>query len=110
MAYFTMAKLALKWALKNPPTQNYPFTPRRIVPKTRGQLVFLRDTCTFCGVCGKKCPTRAIAVSRKPTQKWTIDRLLCITCGYCVDVCPKDSLSLSTSHGLPAVTKDKEIH
>jgi ech hydrogenase subunit F len=40
---------------------------------------------------------------------WAIDRLLCISCGYCVENCPKKSLALSTKHGVPTVTKDREI-
>ena len=109
MAYFSMSKLALKWAFRKPVTRQYPFTPRQMIPKTRGQLVFHASTCTHCTLCGKKCPTKAIGVSRNPKQ-WTLDRLLCINCGYCVDLCPKKCLELSGSHGTPAVTKDREVY
>ena len=108
MPYFSMSKLALKWAFKKPATGSYPFTPRRMIPKTRGLLVFQAATCTFCGVCAKKCPTKALGVTRKPNV-WSIDRLRCINCGYCVDICPKKSLEQSGSHGDAAVTKDKEV-
>lgn len=107
MPYFSMTKLALKWAFKKPVTRQYPFEPRRIISKSRGQLVFVKELCTYCTVCAKKCPTRALAVNRAG-KKWTIDRLLCISCGYCVDLCPKKCLELSTSHGNVTVTKDKE--
>lgn len=107
MAYFEMTKLALKWALTKPPTSRYPFEPRRVISKTRGQLVFTKDTCVYCTICAKKCPTGALIVNRAQ-KKWGIDRLACITCGYCVEACPKKSLDLSTSHGSPAVTKDRE--
>jgi formate hydrogenlyase subunit 6/NADH:ubiquinone oxidoreductase subunit I len=43
-------------------------------------------------------------------KKWAIDRLRCISCGYCVESCPKGALTLSTSHGVPVVTKDREIY
>jgi ech hydrogenase subunit F len=109
MAYFSMTRMALKWALRRPPTRRYPFVARDPIPLSRGQLVFLKDACTYCTVCGKKCPTKAIAVSRAK-KRWTIDRLMCISCGYCVEVCPKKCLSLSTAHGQPAVTKDREVH
>jgi formate hydrogenlyase subunit 6/NADH:ubiquinone oxidoreductase subunit I len=43
-------------------------------------------------------------------KKWAIDRLRCINCGYCVEACPKKSLEMTTSHGSPAVTRDREFH
>jgi formate hydrogenlyase subunit 6/NADH:ubiquinone oxidoreductase subunit I len=109
MAYFHMATLALRWAFTKPPTQRYPFTPRRIIDRSRGFLEFNRQTCVFCNVCAKKCPTGALVVNRT-AKRWAIDRLQCITCGYCVEVCPKKSLALSTRLGEPAVTKDREVH
>ena len=107
MPYFEMSRLALKWALKKPSTSRYPFEPRRPMPGSRGRLLFTRDSCVYCTVCAKKCPTGALAVVRSQ-KKWGIDRLLCITCGYCVEACPKKSLSLETEHGTPTVTKDRE--
>lgn len=109
MAYFEMSKLALKWALSKPPTSKYPFEPRLMVPGTRGRLVFDKNTCVYCNVCAKKCPTGALVVNRAQKQ-WAIDRLRCITCGYCVEVCPKDSLHLETNHDKPTVTRDWETH
>jgi ech hydrogenase subunit F len=109
MPYFQMSRLALRWAFKKPPTSRYPFAPRRPLAGSRGQLVFEKATCVFCTVCAKKCPTSALTVNR-PQKRWAIDRLRCITCGYCVDVCPKKSLILSTGHGVPVVTKDREVH
>ncbi len=109
MAYFTMSSLALKWAFRKPVTRRYPFEPRRPLTGSRGQLVFDKATCVFCGICAKKCPPRAIVVTRAK-KEWAIDRLLCINCGACVEACPKKSLALSTSHGSPAITKDRELH
>jgi ech hydrogenase subunit F len=108
MAYFEMSRLALKWALKKPPTTGYPFVPRRTLALSRGQLVFTRDTCVYCTVCAKKCPTGALVVNRAQ-KTWGIDRLLCITCGYCVEACPKKSLALVPDHTAPTVTKDREL-
>jgi formate hydrogenlyase subunit 6/NADH:ubiquinone oxidoreductase subunit I len=109
MSYFKMSKLAIKWALSKPPTSQYPFEPRQMIPGTRGQLCFSKETCVFCTVCAKKCPTGALAVHRAE-KKWTIDRLLCISCGACVEVCPKKSLSFSPAHAIPAITKDRELY
>jgi len=109
MPYFGMSKLAIKWALSKPPTTAYPFKERRAVPGSRGQLVFAKGKCTYCTACAKKCPTGALVVERA-NKKLGIDRLRCITCGYCVDICPKDALALSTSHGVPTVTRGRESH
>ena len=108
MGYFEMSKLALKWALKKPPTSRYPFEPRKVIAGSRGRLVFTKDNCVYCNVCAKKCPTGALVVDRKE-KKWAIDRLRCITCGYCVEVCPKDSLNMTEDHGKPFVTKEREF-
>lgn len=109
MAYLEMSKLALKWVLKKPATTRYPFEPRRAIARSRGRLVFTKDNCVYCTVCAKKCPTGALVVIRAQ-KKWAIDRLLCITCGYCVEACPKKSLELTTAHGVPAITKDRECY
>lgn len=109
MAYFTMSRLALKWAFTKPCTTRYPFEPRRALPGSRGSLVFARDNCVYCTVCAKRCPTGALAVNRAQ-KRWSIDRLMCINCGYCVEACPKDCLQLSTAHATPVVTKDREFY
>ena len=109
MAYFEMTRLALKWALRKPVTSRYPFEPRQALAGSRGSLTFAKETCVYCNVCAKKCPTGAIVVNRAQ-KRWMIDRLRCITCGYCVEACPKKSLQLATPHGSPAVTKDREVY
>ena len=108
MSYFGMGKLAVKSALRRPATRAYPLAPRRVIPESRGLLVFAKAACIYCSVCRKRCPTGAIGVNRNQ-KKWAIDRLRCISCGYCVEACPKDCLSLSTDIGAPAVTKDREV-
>ena len=109
MAYFEMTRLALKWAFTKPPTTRYPFEPRQAIPGSRGQLVFTKGNCVYCTVCAKKCPTAALTVLRAQ-KRWTVDRLRCISCGYCVEVCPKASLQLSTGHGSPTVTRDRDSY
>jgi len=108
MPYFEMSRLALRWAVRKPPTSRYPFEPRKALAGSRGRLVFAKGNCVYCTVCAKKCPTGALVVDRAKKQ-WAIDRLRCITCGYCVEVCPKKCLLLSSSHDAPAVTKDLEV-
>jgi ech hydrogenase subunit F len=109
MPYFSMTGLTLKWAFRKPATRNYPFEPRAVLSGSRGQLVFDKTSCVYCGICSKKCPADALLVHR-PGKKWAIDRLRCIVCGFCVEACPKNSLTLSTGHGEPFITKDIECH
>jgi formate hydrogenlyase subunit 6/NADH:ubiquinone oxidoreductase subunit I len=109
MSYFGMSKLTLKSALRRPATRGYPFEARRIIPDSRGLLVFAKANCVYCSVCRKKCPTGAIGVNRNQ-KKWAIDRLRCISCGYCVEACPKHCLSLSTEMAAPTVTKDRDVY
>ena len=108
MAYFDMCRLALKWALKKPPTSRYPFEPRRVISGSRGRLIFTKENCVYCTVCAKKCPTGALAVDRAQ-KRFVIDRLRCISCGYCVEICPKDSLHLSTDHPAATLIKDRQV-
>lgn len=109
MAYFEMTRLALKWALKKPPTSRYPFEPRRMIAGSRGRLTFTKDNCVYCNICAKKCPAGALAVNRAE-KKWGLDRLRCINCGYCVESCPKKCLTFSMEHGGPATTKGWEYY
>jgi formate hydrogenlyase subunit 6/NADH:ubiquinone oxidoreductase subunit I len=51
------------------------------------------DTCVFCGICAKKCPSEAITVDRTE-KKWEVDDEKCTRCGLCVDGCPKKSLKI----------------
>lgn len=109
MPYFKMTKLALKWAFRKPVTTRYPFKPRKPLDGSRGELVFTQDSCIYCTICAKKCPTGAILVDRV-AKTWAIERLQCISCASCVEACPKDSLELSTNHAAPATAKQLETH
>lgn len=109
MSVFAMSKVVLKALVRPPATHNYPAVPRQHIPGSRGELMIEIEKCTFCILCEKRCPTAALKVDR-PGKVWTIDRLACISCNYCVEACPKKCLALSTNHGVPTVTKDKESH
>ena len=76
MAYFKMTKLALKWAITQ--TGDHPLSvraPRRHRRARAGGWCSTKETCVYCNVCAKKCPTGAIVVQRAQ-KRWTIDRLL----------------------------------
>ena len=108
MSLFSMSGLVLKWMLRKPYTRCYPFTPRQPIPGSRGTLAIHLPTCSYCGICAKRCPTQALEVDRA-AKRWSIDRLRCITCNYCVEHCPKKCLALTTAHGVPTLTRDREV-
>lgn len=95
-----ISKTILKSLLGEPATAMYPARPREYPAGARGQLAIEIEKCIFCGLCAKKCPTRALKVSREK-KAWEIDRLKCITCGACVDACPKKCLALKPPPSLP---------
>ncbi len=108
MSLFSMTGLVLKWMLRKPQTHRYPFEPRQPFPGSRGALAIDLPTCVFCGICAKRCPTQALEVDRA-AKRWSIDRLRCITCNYCVEQCPKKCLELTTAHGIPVVTRSRDL-
>ncbi len=69
--------------------------PKTDAPKSKGIDIDM-STCVLCGICGKKCPTSAIAVDRQ-AKTWTIKRDECVLCGNCLDACPKKSLTRNES-------------
>jgi len=52
----------------------------------------ITDACTGCLVCGRKCPTGAIAGEKKKVH--VIDQSKCIKCGICNDVCKFDAVTV----------------
>lgn len=52
------------------------------------------DLCTGCGVCIKRCPTKAIRVR---TRKAVINHSKCIGCGECIRICEFGAVTASTS-------------
>ena len=108
MSLFSMSGLVLKWMLRKPYTHCYPTEPRQPFPGSRGALAIQVSACSFCGLCVKRCPTQALEVDRA-SRRWTIDRLRCISCNYCVEQCPKKCLALTTAHGIPTVTRNREV-
>jgi ech hydrogenase subunit F len=105
MAFFTMAKTSLANLFKKPATLMYPTRPRNFYDATRGHIMI--DTCIFCGICQKKCPTGAIAVGRKE-KTWSIERLRCIACASCCEACPKNCLTMMNTYSPPAAVQEKE--
>ena len=95
---FTLVKNIVQNLLRRPATRPYPAQRRASFAGTRGLLCIDPAVCIYCGVCAKRCPAQAIAVSRDP-KRWTIDPYRCILCSYCVEVCPKHCLFMQARHG-----------
>jgi len=100
MKAFMMTKTVLKNLLSGPATLMYPKRKRAFTPITRGRVENDINKCIFCGLCGRRCPTYAIVVT-KDSREWQIDRLKCCTCNLCVEICPVNSLSMEIPYASP---------
>lgn len=100
MSMINFTKTALRNLFSKPATENYPAVPRKYPERTRGHVENDIESCIFCGMCSRKCPTGAITVDRT-AKTWTIRRMSCIQCRSCVDSCPKKCLSMGTSYTTP---------
>ena len=88
-----MAKTIFKSLVQKPATHKYPFEPLPKDPLVRGQVSIDINGCIFCGLCERKCPTRAIKVV-KDDKSWEISRFQCIVCNACAEACPKKCLCM----------------
>lgn len=94
------APTVVKNLLKKPATRNYPFVVREPFAKYRGELQIDIDSCIFCGMCSRKCPSQCITVT-KDKGTWQCDPHACVYCGICVDSCPTKCLSMKDVHRKP---------
>lgn len=100
-----MLGLSLKNLFSRPATRRYPEECRAPFEGTRGQVAVELAGCVYCGLCAKRCPSQAIAVSREK-KSFVIEHFKCIACGACVDACNKHSLTMEVS--APAVATAEE--
>jgi formate hydrogenlyase subunit 6/NADH:ubiquinone oxidoreductase subunit I len=91
----------LRNLVSRPVTRLYPAERRAPIAGTRGALENEIEKCVFCGLCQKRCPAEALAVTRKPNS-WTLQPYACILCGYCVEVCPRKCLFFRAEHRAPS--------
>jgi ech hydrogenase subunit F len=108
MSFLPFATTALKNLFSKPATRRYPYVKRAPFAGTRGNISIDFPECIFCGMCARRCPTNAIAVS-KEKKEWSMDHLSCVICGNCVLVCPKKCLKLEgeATQVVPAAQKEE---
>lgn len=103
---FDMLGNILNNLFSKPATRNYPAEKREPFGKARGRIDMDIDTCIFCGICNRKCPSDAIVVNRNE-KSWEIDPFKCIICGECEEVCPKKSIRMEAQFKTSAYEKGK---
>lgn len=106
---FEMLGNVLKNLISRPATRLYPYKKKESFRDTRGSVGINIDTCIFCGICSKKCPSKAINVDRS-CRSWEIDPFKCILCGYCAEVCPKKCLYMEEAFSSPVYCKETLKH
>ena len=103
-----MAKTIFRNIFHKPATKMYPVKPREYFKNTRGSIRIEINSCIFCGICQRKCPTNAINVV-KDKKEWEISRMKCISCSACVEACPKKCLFMENKYTSPGTLKEKEM-
>ncbi|MDO4850317.1 MAG: 4Fe-4S dicluster domain-containing protein [Actinomycetota bacterium] len=105
MGFFKLGGMSIKGVFQKPVTKMYPVVVPEYFERTAGHVEQNDiDSCIFCGLCEKRCPTNAIKVD-KAAGTWSIDPWNCITCNSCVRVCPKNILSMERTYTTPATEK-----
>lgn len=104
---FDMIGNIFKNMSQKPATRKYPFEKRPTFAGVRGCIKGIKiETCIFCGICVRKCPSDALVVDRA-NKTWELDPFKCVICGACAEVCPKQSIIMDEQHGSPAGAKAK---
>ncbi len=104
MSLLNISSIILGSLFSKPATEEYPIKGRVFSEHARGGIENRIDSCIYCGICVKKCPTGALTVSRSD-KEWTIERFKCIACGACVSACPKKCLDMVNHYTPPSVRK-----
>ncbi len=61
--------------------------------EVNGKMMVISNDCTYCGLCEKPCPTRAIRVDHA-NKKLEIDASLCTRCRACEQSCPWSAIKI----------------
>lgn len=103
-----MLKPVLKNLFSSPVTRLYPLEVREPFANVRGNLEIDIDTCIYCGLCQRKCPSECITVDRAES-KWEVNPYSCVLCAVCVDACPKGSLKMNPVWRKPVKEKESYV-
>lgn len=77
----------------------------QLVPGAFGMQVD-KKLCVGCGLCSKKCPMQAVAITQGKAQ---INRHHCIVCGQCRQACPRKAITYTNGmHREVAKNDDQE--
>jgi ech hydrogenase subunit F len=100
--------VALKNLFSKPATRNYPTVVRKPFADQRGHIDIDLPSCIYCGICSRKCPAKAIVVT-KADRQWEIDRFKCVMCNECVASCPKKCLHTGAQYAAPSSKMHSDI-
>ena len=98
----------LRNLVHKPATKRYPTEAPVYFDRTRGHIEIDIDSCIFCGICSRRCPSNAITVKKDETS-WGIERMRCIQCNSCVEVCPKKCLTMRNTYTDPSTEPVKDV-
>ena len=98
---FKLGKMTLSSLFNKPETIQYPIQKKTFHDGLKGHIAIDIDTCIFCGLCQKACPSNSLEVS-KPNKTWSINRFSCVQCNACIDPCPKKCLFSISEYSKPA--------
>ncbi len=84
---------SLRNLFSRPATRRYPTEIRVPIVGSHGHIVIDLASCTFCGLCARRCAPVAIVVDRGQ-KTLSLEHLRCIACGVCTEVCKTKSLTM----------------
>lgn len=66
-------------------------------------LPMITDKCTFCGICERACPEKALAIrmAEDGTRIMTVEAWKCVSCGKCAKACGKKAIDGMADMSVP---------
>lgn len=97
------SELFYRALLHNLISERYAQTPKAERTRYTVALPSITDSCTFCGVCERACPERALAIQRAAdgTKFMTVETWKCVSCGKCARSCGKKAIDGMADMSVP---------